>query len=86
MAKGKAKMLAHENQAKAEGFDLIIGIDEAGAQFVAETVAAGVGIGVTLAIIRKGRILFWTAIGLMLIIKRGISLRKISNAAAESTV
>lgn len=61
----------------------LIGVDEAGAQFVAETVAAGVGIGVTLAIIRKGRILFWTAIGLTLIIKRGISLRQISNAAEE---
>ncbi len=56
----------------------LIGVDEAGAQFVAETVAAGVGIGVTLAIIRKGRILFWTAIGLIFIIKRGLSLREIS--------
>ena len=56
----------------------LIGVDEAGAQFVAETVAAGVGIGVTLAIIRKGRILFWTAIGLILIIKRGLSLREIN--------
>jgi Lysylphosphatidylglycerol synthase TM region len=56
----------------------LIGVDEAGAQFVAETVAAGVGIGVTLAIIRKGRILFWTAVGLILIIKRGLSLREIN--------
>jgi hypothetical protein len=56
----------------------LIGVDEAGAQFVAETVAAGVGIGVTLAIIRKGRILFWTAVGLLLIIKRGLSLREIN--------
>jgi hypothetical protein len=56
----------------------LIGVDEAGAQFVAETVAAGVGIGVTLAIIRKGRILFWTLIGLILIIKRGLSLREIN--------
>ncbi|CAN5604635.1 MAG: lysylphosphatidylglycerol synthase domain-containing protein [Pyrinomonadaceae bacterium] len=56
----------------------LIGVDEAGAQFVAETVALGAGIGVTLAIIRKGRILFWTAIGLIIIIKRGLSLREIS--------
>ncbi|MGB7209386.1 MAG: lysylphosphatidylglycerol synthase domain-containing protein [Pyrinomonadaceae bacterium] len=56
----------------------LIGVDEAGAQFVAETVAAGVGIGVTLAIIRKGRILFWTVVGLILIIKRGLSLREIN--------
>ncbi len=56
----------------------VIGVDEAGAQFVAETMAIGAGIGVTLAIIRKGRILFWTAIGLLLIIKRGLSLREIN--------
>jgi hypothetical protein len=56
----------------------LIGVDEAGAQFVAETVGIAAGIGVTLAVIRKGRILFWTAIGLMLIIKRGLSVRAIS--------
>jgi hypothetical protein len=49
----------------------VIGVDEAGAQFVAETVAIAGGIGVTLAVIRKRRILFWTAIGLLLIVKRG---------------
>ncbi len=56
----------------------LIGVDEAGAQFIAETVAMTAGIGVTLALIRKGRILFWTAIGLLLIIKRGLSVRAIS--------
>lgn len=55
----------------------LLGVDEAGAQFVAETVAAGAGIGIAIAIIRKGRILFWTAIGLILIVKRGLSLREI---------
>ena len=58
----------------------LIGVDEAGAQFVGKTIAAGVGIGITLAIIRKGRIIFWTAIGLLLLIKRGITLRQISTA------
>ena len=61
----------------------VIGVDEAGAQFVAETVAIGAGIGITLAIIRKGRILFWTAIGLLLIIKRGLSLRDISEISSQ---
>ncbi len=56
----------------------VIGVDEAGAQFVTETLAIGAGIGVTLAIIRKGRILFWTAIGLLFIIERGLSLKEIS--------
>ena len=56
----------------------VIGVDEAGAQFVAETVGIAAGIGVTLAVIRKGRILFWTAIGLLLIVKRGLSVKAIS--------
>ncbi|HMO79835.1 MAG TPA: lysylphosphatidylglycerol synthase transmembrane domain-containing protein [Pyrinomonadaceae bacterium] len=50
----------------------LIGVDEAGAQFVAETVGIGAGIGVTLAIIRKGRVLFWVAIGITLIVRRGL--------------
>lgn len=62
----------------------LIGVDEAGAQFVGETVALGASIGVTLAIIRKGRILFWTAIGLVLIIKRGLSFRDIRRAGGET--
>jgi hypothetical protein len=59
----------------------LIGVDEAGAQFVAETVGLGAAIGVSIAIIRKGRILFWTIIGLLLIVKRGLSLREIRRAA-----
>lgn len=60
----------------------LIGIDEAGAQFVAKTVAMGATIGVTLAIIRKGRILFWTAVGIVLITKRGLSVRDLVNNEA----
>lgn len=55
----------------------LIGVDEAGAQFVTETLALGAGVGVTLAIIRKGRIIFWTAVGLVLIVKRELSLQEI---------
>jgi hypothetical protein len=61
----------------------VIGVDEAGAQFVTETLAVGAGIGVTLAIIRKGRILFWTAVGLLLIVKRGLSFSEISKIGKE---
>lgn len=59
----------------------LIGVDEAGAQFVGETVGLGAAIGVSIAIIRKGRILFWTAIGLLLIVQRGLSLRDIRRAS-----
>ncbi len=62
----------------------LIGVDEAGAQFVTETLALGAGVGVTLAIIRKGRIIFWTLIGLILIIKRGLSLKEISELRHET--
>lgn len=56
-----------------------IGVDEAASQFVMETLAFGAGLGVTIAIIRKGRIFFWAAIGLLLIIKREISFSEIQN-------
>ncbi len=58
----------------------LIGVDEAGAQFIGDAVGLAAGIGITLAIIRKGRIMFWTAIGLILIVKRGLTLREISEA------
>jgi Uncharacterised protein family (UPF0104). len=65
----------------------LIGVDEAGAQFVTETLALGAGLGVTIAIIRKGRILFWALVGIVLIAKRGLSLREIfhqSRSISES--
>lgn len=55
----------------------LIGVDEAGAQFVAETLGIGAGIGVTLAIIRKARILFWAAVGIILIATRGLPVNAI---------
>lgn len=55
----------------------VVGVDEAGAEFIGEAVAIGAGVGVTLAIIRKGRILFWTAIGAILIGKRGLSISEL---------
>ncbi len=61
----------------------LVGVDEAGAQFVTETLALGAGVGVTLAIIRKGRVLFWTLIGLILILKRGLSLNEIRKISSH---
>ncbi|MBX3290581.1 MAG: flippase-like domain-containing protein [Acidobacteria bacterium] len=55
----------------------LLGVDEAGAQMVAETLAIGAGVGVTLAIIRKGRMLFWAMIGFMLILKRGLKFSRL---------
>jgi hypothetical protein len=50
----------------------MIGVDEAGSHFVANTVALGTGVGVTLALIRKGRILFWALVGLLIMTRRGL--------------
>jgi hypothetical protein len=58
----------------------LIGVDEAGAQFVTETLALGAGLGVTLAIVRKGRIIFWAILGVALILKRGLSFSDIKKA------
>src|SRR5688572_3889937 len=55
----------------------MVGVDEAGAHFVAEQLGIGAGIGVTIAIIRKGRILFWALVGLVLIAKRGLSMAQL---------
>jgi hypothetical protein len=44
----------------------------------------GAGVGVTMAIIRKGRVLFWTAIGLIIIIKREISLADIREVRPDN--
>ena len=50
----------------------MIGVDEAGSHFVANTVALGAGVGLTLAVIRKGRILFWALLGLLIMMRRGL--------------
>jgi len=55
----------------------LIGVDEAGARFVGESLALAAGVGVTLAVIRKGRILFWSVVGIVLLIKRGLSIQHI---------
>jgi len=47
------------------------GVDEGGTGQVSKVLGFARGIGVTLAIVRKGRDIFWSAIGLILIWKKG---------------
>ena len=75
----KRRQLRGFDLKQLEGGSSLIGVDEAGAKFVGDTVALAAGVGVTLAIIRKGRILFWTALGLLLIIKRGLPFKTLSS-------
>src|ERR1044072_9534278 len=54
------------------------GVDEGGTGQVSKVLGFARGIGETLAIVRKGRDIFWSAIGLVLIWKKGFSLRGIA--------
>jgi glycosyltransferase 2 family protein len=56
------------------------GVDEGGTGQVSRVLGFARGIGETLAIVRKGRDIFWSAIGVGLIWKKGFSLRGISEA------
>lgn len=58
------------------------GVDEGGTGQVSKVLGFARGIGETLAIVRKGRDIFWSALGVILIWKRGLSLRGLSNEAA----
>ena len=51
------------------------GVDEAGTGMLSKVLGLTTAIGVTLAIVRKGRDLFWSGVGIILILKRGFSLR-----------
>jgi hypothetical protein len=55
------------------------GVDEGGTGQVSKVLGFARGTGVTLAIIRKGRDIFWSAIGLILIWKKGLSLRTLND-------
>lgn len=68
---------------------LRMGADEAGTGRVAKVLGFTETIGVTLAIIRKGRDVFWAATGMILLLQRGLSLRAVARdaeaAVAEQT-
>jgi hypothetical protein len=54
------------------------GVDEGGTGQVSKALGFARGIGETLAIVRKGRDIFWSAIGVLLIWKKGFSLRGVA--------
>lgn len=54
-----------------------IGVDEAGAEGVVNVLGLATGTGVLLGLTRKLRVLFWTAIGVAAIARRGMSLRQL---------
>jgi len=54
-----------------------LGVDEAGTGMLAKALGFTSAIGATLAIVRKARDLFWTAIGVALMVRRGLSLKNL---------
>lgn len=62
---------------------LRIGVDEGGTGKVASLLGLTSTTGVTLAIVRKARDICWTAIGVALIVRRGISLRAAAGQSEE---
>ena len=69
---------------------LRMGVDEAGTGRVSKILQFTEAVGVTLAIIRKARDLFWTCVGVILLLHRGWSLRSAARdaelAIAESGI
>jgi len=67
-----------------------LGVDEAGTGMLAKALGFTQAIGAALAIVRKGRDLFWTAIGVALMVRRGLSLKNLGQQAqvdiAEATL
>jgi hypothetical protein len=57
---------------------LRMGVDEMGSGWVTHALKLGKASGVTLAIIRKARIICWTALGVALLVRRGLSLREVA--------
>ena len=62
---------------------LRIGVDEAGSGMFADLLAFGTATGVTLAIVRKGRILVWITIGVLFLIRQGLSVKQMLAARSS---
>ncbi len=52
-----------------------LGVDEAGTGLATTVLRLGSAPGVTLAVVRKGRVLAWTALGVALLLHQGLSLK-----------
>ena len=63
---------------------LRMGVDEAGTGKVSKVLQFTEAVGVTLAIIRKGRDVFWAGVGVALLFHRGLSLRTVARDAEQA--
>lgn len=63
-----------------------LGVDEAGTGMLAKALGFTQAIGAALAIVRKSRDLFWTAIGVALMVRRGLSLKNPDKVSEKETI
>ena len=63
-----------------------LGVDEGGSGMVAKVLGLTQGVGVTLAIIRKSRDIFWTTVGVSLMVRRGLSPMNVDKVLEEDLV
>ena len=61
------------------------GVDEAGTGMLSKVLGLTTAIGVTLAIVRKGRDIVWSCLGVILILKRGFSLSAVQDGNVDQT-
>jgi hypothetical protein len=54
-----------------------VGVNEAGTALVTEMLGLGLQLGLTLAIVRKARIVFWMIVGAVLLVRHGLSARQV---------
>jgi hypothetical protein len=55
---------------------LRFGVDEAGSEVMARALRLATATGVTLGLVRKARIMVWSAVGVALLLHRGLTLRR----------
>ena len=60
-----------------------LGVDEAGTGMLAKALGFTQAIGATLAIVRKARDIFWTAVGVGLMVHRGFSLKRLDKIEGD---
>jgi hypothetical protein len=56
---------------------LRVGVDEAGTALFTRVLGLGTTVGVTLALVRKARVLVWVIVGLLLLVRRGLSVKRL---------
>ncbi|HEV8367344.1 MAG TPA: lysylphosphatidylglycerol synthase domain-containing protein [Pyrinomonadaceae bacterium] len=61
---------------------LRVGVDEGGTEQVSKVLGFVKATGVTLAIVRKSRDIFWSSVGVALLLRKGFSLRGVGEEAA----